>query len=88
MIILLDEYTRKCLCTQVVRQLTSTNVVSVLGEAIEEEGAPSYIRSDNSGESIAHQVHQRWSDKTSRQYTSIRATWLPSEATPYELANI
>ena len=55
---LIDEYTRKCLSIRVARQLTSTDVLSVLREAIEEEGAPSYIRSDNGSEFIAHQVQQ------------------------------
>ncbi len=53
---LIDEYTRKCLDIRVARQLTSADVLSVLSEAIEEEGAPSYIRSDNGSEFIAHQV--------------------------------
>ena len=48
MMTLIDEYTRKCLRIRVARQLTSTDVLSVLSEAILEEGAPSYIRSDNS----------------------------------------
>ena len=47
MMTLIDEYTRKCLDIRVARQLTSAVVLSVLSEAIEEEGAPSYIRSDN-----------------------------------------
>ena len=47
MMTLIDEYTRKCLCLRVARHLTSVDVLSVLSEAIEEEGAPSYIRSDN-----------------------------------------
>ena len=44
---LIDEDTRKCLRLRLARQLTSTEVLSVLSEAIDEEGAPSYIRSDN-----------------------------------------
>ena len=60
---LIDEYTRKCLDIRVARQLTSTDVLSVLSEAIEEEGAPSYIRSDNGSEFIAHQVPQWLADK-------------------------
>ena len=56
---LIDEYTRECLDIRVARQLTSSDVLSVLSEAIEKEGAPSYIRSDNGSEFIAHQV-QRW----------------------------
>ncbi len=63
MMTLIDEYTRKCLSIRVARQLTSTDVLSVLSEAIEEEGAPSYIRSDNGSEFIAHQVQQWLSDK-------------------------
>ena len=59
MMTLIDEYTRKCLRIRVARQLTSTDVLSVLSETIDEEGVPSYIRSDNGSEFIAHQV-QRW----------------------------
>ena len=47
MMTLIDEYTRECLDIRVARQLTSSDVLSVLSEAIEKEGAPSYIRSDN-----------------------------------------
>ena len=47
MMTLIDEYTRQCLHIRVARQLTSSDVLSVLSEAIEEEAAPSYIRSDN-----------------------------------------
>ena len=73
MMTLIDEYTRKCLRIRVARQLTSTDVLSVLSENIDEEGVPSYIRSDNGSEFIAHQV-QRWlREKTSRRYISIRA---------------
>ena len=63
MMTLIDEYTRKCLDIRVARQLTSADVLSVLSEAIEEEGAPSYIRSDNGSEFIALQVQQWLSDK-------------------------
>ena len=56
---LIDEYTRKCLSHRVDRQLTSTDVLSLLSETIDEEGVPSYIRSDNGSEFIAHQV-DRW----------------------------
>ena len=37
MMTLIDEYTRKCLSIRVARQLTSTDVLSVLSEAIEEK---------------------------------------------------
>lgn len=70
---LIDEYTRKCLSIRVARQLTSTDVLSVLREAIEKEGVPSYIRSDNGSEFIAHQVQQWLSNKNLRRSISIRA---------------
>ncbi len=50
MMTLIDEYTRQCLSIRVARELTSTDALSVLSEAIEEEGTPSYIRSDNGSE--------------------------------------
>ena len=58
MMTLIDEYTRECLDIRVARELTSSDVLSVLSEAIEKEGAPSYIRSDNGSEFIAHQVQR------------------------------
>ena len=84
MMTLIDEYTRKCLDIRVARQLTSTDVLSVLSEAIDEEGAPSYIRSDNgsvseerSDDMRSHSLLIRCSSgcptKTSRRSISIRA---------------
>ena len=54
MMTLIDECTRKCLRLRVARQLTSTDVLSVLSDTIDKEGVPSYIRS----EFIAHQVQR------------------------------
>ena len=83
MMTLIDEYTRKCLDIRVARQLTSADVLSVLSEAIEEEGAPSYIRSNNGSEFIAHRVQQWLSDKNIKAiYIDLGSPWLPSEATP------
>ncbi len=47
MMTLIDEYTRKCLDIRVARQLTSADVLSVLSEAIEEEGAPRSVQPSN-----------------------------------------
>ncbi len=66
---LIDEYTRKCLNIGVARQLTSKDVLADLGEAIEKEGVPSYICSDNGSEFIAHQVQQWLSHK------NIKTIW-------------
>ena len=83
MMTFIDEYTRKCLRIRVARQLTSTDVLSVLSETIDEEGVPSYIRSDNGSEFIAHQV-QRWLREKNIKaiYIDPGSPWLPSEATP------
>ncbi len=81
--ILIDEYTRKCLSIRVARQLTSTDVLAVLGEAIEEEGTPSYIRSDKGSKFIAHQVQLWLSDKNIKAvYSDPSSPWLPSVAIP------
>ena len=83
MMTLIDEYTRKCLDIRVARQLTSADVLSVLSEAIEEEGAPSYIRSDKrqcseerSDDMRSHSLLIKCSSgcqtKTSRRSISIR----------------
>ena len=83
MMTLIDEYTRQCLSIRVARELTSTDVLFVLSEAIEEERTPSYIRSDNGSEFIAHQVQQWLSDKKIKAiYSDPGSPWLPSEATP------
>ena len=80
---LIDEYTRKCLRVRVARQLPLTDVLSVLSEAIEEEGAPCYIRSDNGSEFIAHQVQQCLADKNIKAiYCDPGSPWLPSGAIP------
>jgi transposase InsO family protein len=53
---ILDEYTRECLALVVGRSLTSHHVVATLDRLIKERGAPTYVRSDNGSEFIAHRV--------------------------------
>lgn len=52
----LDEHTRECLALVVGRSLTSHDVVATLDRLIAERGAPTFVRSDNGSEFIAHQV--------------------------------
>ena len=52
----LDEYTRECLALVAGRSLTSHHVVQALARLISERGAPSFVRSDNGSEFIAHRV--------------------------------
>ncbi len=55
---LIDEHTRQCLAIKIARSLKSADVVEVLNEAIQENGKPQCIRSDNGSEFIAHQVKE------------------------------
>jgi len=56
---ILDEYTRECHVLRVDRAMRSADVLAWLQKAIEEQGAPAYLRSDNGSEFIARIV-QRW----------------------------
>jgi putative transposase len=59
MLTILDEYTRECHVLRADRALRSGDVLEWLQKAIEEHGAPEYLRSDNGSEFIAKEV-QRW----------------------------
>ena len=56
---LIDEFTKECHCIHSDRAIKATDVLTVLQEAIEEHGAPEYIRSDNGPEFIATAI-QEW----------------------------
>ena len=59
MLTILDEYTRECHVLRADRALRAADVLAWLGGAIEEHGAPAYLRSDNGPEFIAKEV-QCW----------------------------
>jgi putative transposase len=56
---ILDEYTRECHVLRADRALRSRDVLEWLQKAIQEHGAPAYLRSDNGPEFIANIV-QEW----------------------------
>ena len=56
---LIDEYTRECHCIHADRAIKASDVLTILQEAIEQHGAPQYIRSDNGPEFIANAI-QEW----------------------------
>jgi len=56
---LIDECTRECHCIHADRTIKASDVLKVLQEAIEQHGAPEYIRSDHGPEFIARKI-QRW----------------------------
>lgn len=59
MLTILDEHTRECHVLRADRALRSEDVLEWLNKAIEEHGAPQYLRSDNGSEFIA-KVVQQW----------------------------
>lgn len=56
---LIDEFTRESLAIKVGRRLSSKEVIETLQQAIEHQGVPAYIRSDNGPEFVAKKV-QDW----------------------------
>lgn len=56
---LIDEFTRECHGIHADRAIKATDVLDLLQEAIERNGAPEYIRSDNGPEFIAKAI-QKW----------------------------
>jgi hypothetical protein len=50
---LVDEFTKENLALEVDRRLESGDVIAVLDKAVEQYGAPEFIRSDNGPEFIA-----------------------------------
>ena len=55
-LVVLDEYTRRCLSLEVERGMTSRGVIGVLERLTAEHGPPAHLRSDNGPEFIARAV--------------------------------
>ena len=55
---LIDEYTRECHAIHIDRALKAEDVKMVLLEAIEQHGAPEFIRSDSGSEFIARPIQE------------------------------
>ncbi|CAG0966740.1 Putative transposase InsK for insertion sequence element IS150 [Phycisphaerales bacterium] len=55
-LVVLDEYTRRCLALEVERGMTSRYVIGVLTRLVAEHGPPEHIRSDNGPEFIARAI--------------------------------
>ena len=59
MLTILDEYTRECHVLWAERALKAADVLCWLQKAVEQHGAPEFLRSDNGSEFIA-KIVQRW----------------------------
>lgn len=55
-LVIVDEYTRECLCLEMARSIQGPQVLDSLSHLIGRRGAPDYIRSDNGSEFLAKQV--------------------------------
>jgi len=58
-LVVIEEFTRKCLAIRVARQLSSWDVIEVLADVMLVEGIPEYIRSDNGPEFVAKEL-RKW----------------------------
>jgi putative transposase len=71
-----DDYTRECLAIEVGTSMRSETVIAVLARLLAEHGAPTYLRSDNGPEFIAHAV-RAWlaGRKTQTYYVDPGSPW-------------
>lgn len=76
MLTVLDEYTRECHVLRADRALKSGDVIRLVRDAIEQHGAPEYIRSDNGSEFIAKELQQWLADQKIRTiYIEPASPW-------------
>lgn len=55
----MDEYSRRCLALVAAPSIRSTQVTETLQRLVQEQGSPTYLRSDNGPEFVAERV-RRW----------------------------
>jgi transposase InsO family protein len=77
LLVVIDEFTRECLATEVGRTFTARDVMLTLQYLFAVRGAPKHIRSDNGPEFIAKEL-QRWLD-----HASVRTLYI-QKASPWE----
>lgn len=82
----IDEHSRLCLAIRVDRRCKAKDVVAVLEELTSVYPAPTFIRSDNGPEFIAHAL-RKWCQNsgTSTAYIEPGAPWQNGFAESYEL---
>ena len=62
LLVVIDEYTRKCLAIEVGRSFRARDVIDVLQYLFAVRGTPEHLRSDNGPEFVARSV-RRWLDQ-------------------------
>lgn len=75
-LVILDEFTRECLCLDVGRSFTADTALNVLAALMPRHGVPTHIRSDNGSEFIAQEM-QKWLEKADVKtlYIAPGAPW-------------
>jgi putative transposase len=65
-----DEWTRECLAIEVGARINSSRVIEVLSRLMSRHGHPTFIRSDNGPEFVAHRVKE-WLNNSGVQTSFI-----------------
>ena len=55
---IMDEFTHECLALRAARRFTALDVASIVGEILQERGAPQFLRSDNGPEFAAKAIRE------------------------------
>ena len=77
LLVVIDEFTRECLATEVGRTFTARDVMLTLQYLFAVRGAPEHVRSDNGPEFIAKEL-QRWLERA-----AVRTLYI-QKASPWE----
>jgi len=54
--VVIDEYTRRCLAIHVARRIRAKDAIDVFAELMETHGIPEHIQSDNGSETVAKRL--------------------------------
>lgn len=75
-LVILDEFTRECLCLEEGRSITAATVLEALSTLMARHGRPAYIRSDNGSEFIAGQM-RHWLQEAEIEtlYIQLGSPW-------------
>jgi len=70
LMVVIDEYTRRCLAIQVARRIRSKEALEVFADLMVRHGVPEHIRSDNGPEMVAKHL-RRWLQRIGTQTAYI-----------------
>ncbi len=62
LMVVIDEFTRRCLAVHVARRIRSKEALHVFAELMAQYGIPKHIRSDNGPEMVAHDL-RKWFER-------------------------